>query len=170
MAEKIEKGERASSKVGNLYTASIFMALMSTLEAELLSERDLTHSTFGFFAYGSGSKSKVFTATVEQGWRARTNRFQFMASLEQRHELDYPTYERLHRGLQEQSVQPPKGAFYLKHINREKGVREGARTYGWRPVEAVTPVANSQSLDKSPKQVFLTSSSLTSTAGGRWRR
>ena len=141
VAEKIEKGERASSKVGNLYTASIFLALMSTLEAELSSERDLTHSTFGFFAYGSGSKSKVFTATIEQGWRARTTRFQLMASLEQRHELDYPTYERLHRGLQEQSVQPPKGAFYLKHINREKGAREGARTYGWRPVEAVAPVA-----------------------------
>lgn len=140
VAEKIEKGERASSKVGNLYTASIFLALMSTLEAELPTERDLTHSTFGFFAYGSGSKSKVFTATVEEGWRERTQRFQFMAALEQRYELDYPTYERLHRGLQKESVQPPKGAFFLKHIQREKGVQEGAREYGWRAMEAVAPL------------------------------
>jgi hydroxymethylglutaryl-CoA synthase len=141
VAEKIEKGERASSKVGNLYTASIFLALMSTLEADLESERDLTDATFGFFAYGSGSKSKVFTATVESGWRARTTQFQFMAGLEQRHELDYPTYERLHRGLQTESVQPPTGAFYLKHIQREKGVQEGAREYGWRAVEAVAALA-----------------------------
>ncbi|HKK78591.1 MAG TPA: hydroxymethylglutaryl-CoA synthase, partial [Phaeodactylibacter sp.] len=140
VAEKIEKGERASSKVGNLYTASVFLALMSTLEAELPTERVLADHTFGFFAYGSGSKSKVFTATVEEGWRERTQQFQFMEGLQQRYELDYATYERLHRGLQAQSVRPPEGTFYLKTVKRDKGAQEGAREYGWRAVEAVAPV------------------------------
>ena len=36
--EKMAKGEWASSHMGNLYTSSIFLALMSTLEKDLQSE------------------------------------------------------------------------------------------------------------------------------------
>ncbi len=34
-SNKIEKGQRASSLIGNQYTGSIFLALMSTLESDL---------------------------------------------------------------------------------------------------------------------------------------
>ena len=57
---RIEKSQRASSLVGNLYTGSIFLALMSSLESDLRENASLEGRRLGFFAYGSGSKSKVF--------------------------------------------------------------------------------------------------------------
>jgi hydroxymethylglutaryl-CoA synthase len=58
--EKIEKSQRASSEIGNMYTASIFMALLSALQTSFNENEDLTEKEIGFLAYGSGSKSKVF--------------------------------------------------------------------------------------------------------------
>ena len=45
--DKIEKSQRASSEIGNMYTASIFMALLSALqtsfnENEELAEQELS--------------------------------------------------------------------------------------------------------------------------------
>ncbi|NRA50088.1 MAG: hypothetical protein HRU12_13220, partial [Phaeodactylibacter sp.] len=143
--EKIEKGERASSIVGNLYTSSLFLSLMSTLEADYEEEQPLEGKRIGFFAYGSGSKSKVFTATVGEEWKVIVQRFGLNKSLHQRKALTYATYELLHRGEQSTSVQQPEGTFYLKDVVREPGVQEGARTYSWKPgvkvpVKAATPV------------------------------
>lgn len=132
VAEKIEKGERVSSLVGNLYTSSLFLSLMSTLEADLEEQNALTGRKVGFFAYGSGSKSKVFSATVAEGWETVTRRFGLARTLQQRQAIDYTTYERLHRGQTSEPVQKPSAHFYLKEISREPGTREGARAYGWR--------------------------------------
>lgn len=133
IAEKIEKGERASSLVGNLYTSSLFLGLMSTLEADLEASQPLAGKKIGFFAYGSGSKSKVFAATVGTHWQQVVEGFALNQRLRQRQALDYKTYEALHRGERRQSVRPPQGQFYLKDVNQENGVRKGARAYGWQP-------------------------------------
>ena len=60
VGKTIAKGEIFSSSMGNLYTASIFLSLMSSLEngSHQADDRIL------FFAYGSGSKSKVFSAKL----------------------------------------------------------------------------------------------------------
>ncbi|RME98948.1 MAG: hydroxymethylglutaryl-CoA synthase family protein [Bacteroidetes bacterium] len=101
VAQRIAPGERASSLVGNIYTGSIFLSLMSTLE----NASDLAPGQqFGFFAYGSGSKSKVFTATLCSGWAERVARFGLMERLQKRQAIDYPTYEALHRGIQREPV------------------------------------------------------------------
>lgn len=130
--EKIEAGERASSLVGNLYTSSIFLSLMSILEAALEEGQELEGRRFGFFSYGSGSKSKVFEGELQPGWREVASRFQLMARLAQRTAIDYYTYENLHRGQAAESPLPIQGEFFLKEVCREKGVREGARVYGWQ--------------------------------------
>ena len=135
--EKIAAGERASSLAGNLYTASIFLALMSTLETALEQGQELEGRRFGFFSYGSGSKSKVFEGQLQAGWKVTTGRFHLMERLAQRSAIDYYTYEQLHRGQAAESAAPVQGEFYLKEICREKGVREGARTYGWKGTKAV---------------------------------
>lgn len=132
VVEKIEKGERASSLVGNLYTASILLSLMSTLELALNEERDLSGTTFGFFSYGSGSKSKVFTGIIQDGWREISQRFNLFEQLSQRTAIDYGTYEQLHRKQKQLSVIAPNGEFYLADICKERSVLEGARTYKWK--------------------------------------
>lgn len=128
--QKIEAGERASSLMGNLYAGSLFLSLMSTLAVGRLENEELTDSRIGFFGYGSGSKSKVFVGSLQPGWHQLVDRFQLFERLAQRQAVDYETYEQLHRGSLTESVLPPEETFYLKHIETERGVREGARTYG----------------------------------------
>lgn len=129
VAEKIERGERASSLVGNLYTSSIFLALMSSLEADFNEGREIRGLKFGFFAYGSGSKSKVFEAEVQPQWRSVTSRFQLMDTLEKRRELDYETYEKIHRDLVGAPVGPAEGRFLLESVESERENYIGARSY-----------------------------------------
>jgi len=129
--DKIAAGERASSLVGNLYTSSIFLSLMSTLETALEQNRELRGAELGFFAYGSGSKSKVFTAEVQDNWQAVVQQFQLLSFLQQRTEIHYDTYEALHRGLQSRPLSnSPQTVFRLQRIDDTPGNREGARTYG----------------------------------------
>ena len=128
IAEKIEKGQRASSKVGNLYTASIFLALASTLEAAINENKDWTGEKFGFIAYGSGSKSKVFEGVLQPGWKAKAQALKLMETLDQREAIDYKTYEMLHRGKAFNATSSKTG-FYLDSVESEEGPRIGARTY-----------------------------------------
>jgi hydroxymethylglutaryl-CoA synthase len=140
VVEKIEKGERASSQMGNLYTASIFLSLMSTLAIDLENDTELTDARIGFFAYGSGSKSKVFTATIQPSWRDITDRFQLFQQLQKRKSVTYKEYEALHRESLTQSIMQVEDEFYLASICAEKGVKEGARRYGWSPAKVLSTV------------------------------
>jgi hydroxymethylglutaryl-CoA synthase len=117
----IAPGERASSLVGNVYTGSIFLSLMSVLEvADDLS----TGQQIGFFAYGSGSKSKVFTATLQPEWATVAARFGLLDQLQARQPIDYPTYEALHRGSRHFPVGKLDQVFRL-----ESKDATGVRTY-----------------------------------------
>ncbi len=135
--EYIEKGERASSLVGNMYTGSILLALMSVLEADFLEDNDLTHKKLGFFAYGSGSKAKVFEGEVQPSWRDTVSRFQLFVRLEERQAMDYATYEALHRGILETPIAESRGRFQLTDISSDP-LLPGVRTYAW--VEAKVTV------------------------------
>ena len=129
--EKIEKGERVSSQVGNLYTSSIFLSLMSTLEADLDDNIQLEGQDFGFFAYGSGAKSKVFEGEIQKEWKEVVSRFQLMNQLETRTVIDYPTYEMLHRGRATASVLEIRDEFSIQSVREERDDQEGARSYQW---------------------------------------
>jgi hydroxymethylglutaryl-CoA synthase len=93
---KIAPGELASSEIGNMYTASIFMALLSMLSDASLKGKDLEGDTVGFIAYGSGSKSKVFEGRIQAQWRDRIMPVALFEKLSQREAIDVPTYEALH--------------------------------------------------------------------------
>ena len=128
IAEKLEKSQRAGQQTGNLYTASIFQALMSSLEADLQDGLELAGKRLGFIAYGSGSKSKVFEAVVQPGWAEVVKQFNVFSKLDARHEIDYDTYERLHTGTQVETVCSEQGRWGLESIGTE-GVTLGARYY-----------------------------------------
>ena len=51
----------ASSMVGNLYTASLYMGFRSCMEFEFQKGTDLEGKRFGFGSYGSGSSAMVFS-------------------------------------------------------------------------------------------------------------
>ncbi|MEC5395043.1 hydroxymethylglutaryl-CoA synthase family protein [Bergeyella sp. RCAD1439] len=126
---KIEPSQRASSLIGNMYTASIFMALLSALQVALDSGEALEGQKIGFLAYGSGSKSKVFSGRVGSSWREVVSKWNLFETLDKRTPIDFVTYERLHRKQMETSVNPNYKGFGLDFIEAENPVLKGARYY-----------------------------------------
>jgi hydroxymethylglutaryl-CoA synthase len=127
--KKIVPSEIASGQVGNIYTGSIFLGLISTLCYHFQEKSDLTNQKFGFIAYGSGSKSKVFEAEVCSDWQNQIEKVKLFQTLDERTSIDFETYEKLHKKEVKQSILAPKKEFYLDRIEKENPVLVGARYY-----------------------------------------
>ena len=131
ITKTIFPSEIASGQVGNMYAGSIFLGLLSTLCYHFQQNSNLKDKKFGFMAYGSGSKAKVFEAEVQENWKeaiAKTNLFQF---LENTHEIDFGTYIALHKKERKQSVLQTNNEFYLDYVEKENPLLVGARYYGF---------------------------------------
>nr|WP_315029449.1 hydroxymethylglutaryl-CoA synthase [uncultured Chryseobacterium sp.] len=127
--DKIEKTQRASSEIGNMYTASIFMAFLSALQTSFNENEDLSGKEIGFVGYGSGSKSKVFAGKVSPQWKKVVEKWNLFENLNKRMPIDFETYEKLHRKQLNQSVNPEYKGFGLVSIESENPVLIGARYY-----------------------------------------
>lgn len=130
--DKIEKTQRASSEIGNMYTASIFMAFLSALQTSFNENEELTGKEIGFVGYGSGSKSKVFAGKVSEGWRKVVEKWNLFEKLNQRTSVDFDTYEKLHRKQLKESVNNQYKGFGLVSIEAENPVLIGARYYNYQ--------------------------------------
>lgn len=130
--DKIEKSQRASSEIGNMYTASIFMALLSALQTSFNENEELAGQQIGFLGYGSGSKSKVFAGKVSENWKNVVERWNLFESLKNRTAIDFGTYEKLHRKQLENSVNENYKGFGLKSLELKNPVLKGARYYDYQ--------------------------------------
>ncbi|MFV0178430.1 hydroxymethylglutaryl-CoA synthase [Empedobacter falsenii] len=126
--EKVEPTQRASSEIGNMYTASIFTAFLSALQVSTDNNEDLTGKTVGFISYGSGSKSKVFQGKIGEGWKDVMNKVDLFNYLKQREAISFEQYEDLHNKNQKTSINASKG-FALDRIETEIPDLKGARYY-----------------------------------------
>ncbi|EJL64968.1 hydroxymethylglutaryl-CoA synthase family protein [Flavobacterium sp. CF136] len=131
VTEKLQPAELASSLIGNLYTGSIFMGLLSTLAHFYDTKKDIAGTKFGFLAYGSGSKSKVFEGTIQPEWQSALAKIKLFENLTESTEIGFETYERLHKKEQKQSVRSPKDEWVLDRIEKEIPHLIGARYYKW---------------------------------------
>lgn len=131
VSQKLQPAEIASSLIGNLYTGSIFMGLLSTLAHFYDSKNEVSGKKFGFLAYGSGSKSKVFEGTIQANWQSAVATVNLFETLEKSFEIDFETYEKLHKKEQKQSIQIPKNEWVLDRIEEEIPNLIGARYYKW---------------------------------------
>lgn len=130
--DKIEKSQRASSEIGNMYTASIFMALLSALQISFNENEELTGKEIGFLGYGSGSKSKVFAGKVSENWKNVVSKWNVFEELKNRTAIDFETYEKLHKKQLENSVNENYKGFGLKYVELENPVLKGARYYHYQ--------------------------------------
>lgn len=130
--DKIEKSQRASSEIGNMYTASIFMALLSALQTSFNENEELTGKEIGFLGYGSGSKSKVFAGKVSANWKNVVSKWDVFEELKSRTAINFETYEKLHRKQLENSVNENYKGFGLKYVELENPVLKGARYYHYQ--------------------------------------
>lgn len=131
VTEKLQPAEIASSLIGNLYTGSIFMGLLSTLAHFYDTKNEVTGEKFGFLAYGSGSKSKVFEGIIQENWKEAIAKVFLFETLAKSQEIDFETYERLHKKEQKQTIKSPKNEWILDRIETEIPNLMGARYYKW---------------------------------------
>jgi len=129
VTKTIFPSEIASGQVGNMYTGSIFLGMLSTLCFHLQNETDLAGKKMGFIAYGSGSKSKVFEAEVASEWKTVIAKIQLFETLDNSTEIDFGTYTTLHKKERKHNVLEPKNEFVLDYIEKENPVLMGARYY-----------------------------------------
>lgn len=129
--QKLLPAELASSLIGNLYTGSIFMGLLSTLAHFYDSEKEISGKNFGFLAYGSGSKSKVFEGEIQSTWKEQISKVKLFETLKESQEIGFETYEKLHKKEQKIAVRNPKNEWVLDRIEKEIPNLIGARYYKW---------------------------------------
>lgn len=129
--EKLMPAEIASSLIGNLYTGSIFMGLLSTLSHFYNTKNEIIATKFGFLAYGSGSKAKVFEGTIQPNWKTALNEVLLFETLDKSFEIDLETYLKLHKREQKQSIKTPNNEWILDRIEKEIPNLIGARYYKW---------------------------------------
>ncbi len=131
VTQKLQPAEIASSLIGNLYTGSIFMGFLSTLCHFYNINKEIEGHKFGFLAYGSGSKSKVFEGIIQEDWKSSISMVSLFETLENSFEIDFETYEQLHKKEKKQPVTIPKNEWILDRIEKDNPNLIGARYYKW---------------------------------------
>ena len=133
--QKIADSQLASSEIGNMYTASIFMALMSCLEMKLNTNEEnqsLENQKIGFCSYGSGSKSKVFEGILQASAKEIIEKFKVFSTLKLRKAIDIEVYEKLHDKTQKIPLAHKKNGFVLAEIKQEPKTLAHARFYSYQ--------------------------------------
>lgn len=117
---------RVPARVGNVYTGSLYLALLGLVAEE--GDR-LADANVSLFSYGSGSCAELFTGTVVPGARAHVR--DVPEVLEKRTRLDVATYERIfaERDLREKRQASPTES-ERSRAPRFMGSHEGKRIYG----------------------------------------
>ena len=126
--EKISSGERASSEIGNMYTASIFMSLISSLEDAVENDKNFVNKKIGFISYGSGSKAKIFEGTIQKNWMEKIKPIKLFESLNNRKRINIDTYENLHKRKISSNINNNDGIIKLSKISKGE-FTEGLRNY-----------------------------------------
>lgn len=88
----LEDGLRYGRIVGNVYTASLYLGLISLLDHG----QNLGGKRLGLFSYGSGCVAEFFSGVVSDGYQAHLHTEWHRQLLQDREELDYETYSRFY--------------------------------------------------------------------------
>ncbi|SFR20215.1 hydroxymethylglutaryl-CoA synthase [Poseidonocella sedimentorum] len=89
-------------QIGNSYAASMYLALISTLDN---SDMDLGGKAMGLFSYGSGAVAEFFAGRVVPGYRDHLFTERHRALIDEREQVDYEGYLKLW-----QAVDPGDGS------------------------------------------------------------
>jgi hydroxymethylglutaryl-CoA synthase len=127
VSSKIANGEEASGYIGNMYTASIFMSLISLLTIANEKKQSIVGNKIGFLSYGSGSKSKILEGVISGNWSKKISTSNIFESIKEREVIDFKTYEKIHNSAQKSPVKN-NGAIVLTGIETKEN-KTGFRYY-----------------------------------------
>ncbi|CUI60591.1 hydroxymethylglutaryl-CoA synthase [Cognatishimia activa] len=123
--DKALSGMAYNRVVGNSYTASIYLSLMSTLEN---TEGDLTGNMIGLFSYGSGATGEFFDAKVVEGYADHLFTKRHQDILSERVSVSYDEYVALWNapnvvdGTSEPLAEEARGRYRLARIDENKRI------------------------------------------------
>ena len=120
----------ASSMVGNLYTASLYLGFRSTLEFEFQKGIDLENKRFGFGSYGSGSSAMIFSGVVQPEYEQIVKEMNLENEIGPRTRLSLDQYEDIHENKlsPEESILSTKREFVLVDV-KTSPESKGERRY-----------------------------------------
>ena len=129
---KMSSSLEASTIIGNLYTASMYMGFRSLLEFEYKKGVELEGKRVGFGSYGSGSSAMVFSGVIQPGYKEVVKRMNLEEEIGIRTKLSMEEYERLHNGREmglNDSILHNRQEFLLIKIGGITADKAGLREY-----------------------------------------
>lgn len=130
---KMASSLEASTVIGNLYTASMYMGLRSLLEFEYKKGTDLTNKRIGFGSYGSGSSAMVFSGLIQPTYKDVVKDMDLDREIGPRVKLSIEEYERLHRNERgfSDAVTNAQREFVLVKVGGSTADKAGFRQYSY---------------------------------------
>lgn len=114
-------------KIGNSYTASLYVGLTALLD---LAEENLANKRIGFYSYGSGCVAEYFSGVVQPGYEKMLDTAHHQKILNERTTLTYPEYEAFYThcypedGSHSEMPQHQTGHFRMSAIRDHKRIYE----------------------------------------------
>ena len=94
LKEQFEASREYNRNVGNLYTGSLYLSLLSLLQ----NSSNLTAGQrIGLFSYGSGAQGEFFTGILQDGFEDFVNKDNVSTMLAKRHQVSVTDYEHIYR-------------------------------------------------------------------------
>jgi|SRR5215467_1946561 len=131
--KKMASSLEASTIIGNLYTASMYMGFRSLLEFEYKKGTDLESKRVGFGSYGSGSSAMVFTGVIQSEYKEIVGGMNLDEEIGPRKKISIDEYERLRRNERNfnTSYLPLHKEFVLVKIGGTTADKAGFREYNF---------------------------------------
>lgn len=128
-SEKVYPSTIAGRRIGNSYTASLYVSFLSILDSEY-TKKDLFGRRVGFASYGSGASAKLFAGVFQEGYREVAERVNLFKKLDERVKIGFDDYERLHESKpgESKSILQPKSGFAIVNVGCTE-VDHGFRYY-----------------------------------------
>jgi hydroxymethylglutaryl-CoA synthase len=111
----------ASTMIGNLYTASLYLGFRSSLEFEYQKGIDLEGKRVGFGSYGSGASAMVFSGVIQPEYKQVVKDMNLEVEIGERKRLTWDEYENLHENKLsiDESMVHTKKEFVLIDVKTE---------------------------------------------------
>ena len=115
--EKVEPTTLLSRQIGNIYTGSIFLGIISGY-VSTLNSRNLAGVRVGLGAYGSGRMAIVGSGVTSENYREVVSKMDPRKALDSRQEISLIEYEALHPRTQIPSIRPPRIGGCFREYNQ----------------------------------------------------
>ena len=131
--KKMSSSLEASTIIGNLYTASMYMGFRSLVEFEYTKGMDLYEKRVGFGSYGSGCSAMVFSGVFQEKYKEIASRMDLDKEVGPRTKISISDYEKLHSNTKKfnEAFSDAENEFILVRIGGNTADRAGFREYSF---------------------------------------